>query len=89
MAKFVPCADDDPRRNLENKRFGRLVVTKCLTDKTKQKGYSRLVWEAKCDCGNIHTVTGYNLILCGTKSCGCYQKECLEKHRLNLLGKEA
>lgn len=87
MVKFVPCSDDDPRRHLENKRFGRLVVTKCLTDKTKQKGFSRLVWEAKCDCGNIHTVTGYNLILCGTKSCGCYQKECLEKHRLNLLGK--
>lgn len=81
MSKFVPCADDDPRRNLENKRFGRLVVTKCLSDKTKQKGYSRLLWETKCDCGNIVTIRGMNLINNGTKSCGCYHKECVNYPR--------
>lgn len=87
MSIFIPCADDDPRRNLENKRFGRLLVLKCLTDKLKQKGYSRLVWQCECECGNIVAIRGLNLINNATKSCGCFQKECLENHRLHLDGK--
>lgn len=87
MSKFIPCADDDPRRFLENQRFGKLVITRCLTDRDKTKGYSNLIWEAKCDCGNIHTVTGYNLLVNHTQSCGCHQKECLKNLRLDIIGK--
>jgi len=51
--------------NLENKRFGRLLVQQRIGS----------VWECICDCGTHKQVNGGNLTNGSTKSCGCLAKE--------------
>lgn len=61
-----------------NERYGRLVVLR-FVDKDKHGHY---VYECKCDCGNITTVRGSNLVMGRTQSCGCGMSRlvCGEKH---------
>lgn len=59
---------------LLNKRFYRLKVIK---KEPSLKGF--VLWQCLCDCGNIITVRGVNLVNNNTKSCGCYKNEKLEK----------
>lgn len=88
MAGKKTYSDNDVRRHLDNKRFGRLLVIRCVSDRTVIKGYSRLKWEVQCDCGNKRIVSGYNLLRKGTRSCGCYRDELLRSRKLDLLGKK-
>ena len=81
------CDDNDPRRFLEGKRFGRLTVIRCVSLKDKILGYCPLYWECKCDCGKTKIVRGSNLVKGLVKSCGCYGKELLKNHVLDLTGK--
>lgn len=54
----------------KGERYERLVVT----GKTIRKRHN-LLWECKCDCGNIIYVTASDLKRCHTKSCGkCQDK---------------
>ena len=62
--------------DLAGQRFGVLQVLK----KTDRRKGSNVVWECKCDCGNIVYISGANLKRGATKSCGC-------KKRQNLSGK--
>lgn len=56
--------------NLENTRFGRLLVLKRAgSDKN-----NRAVWLCACDCGGTSILTG-NALQRGTKSCGCLHRE--------------
>ncbi len=54
-------------RDLSKQKFGKLTVI-CRAPKNK---YGRRHWLCKCDCGNEKTITGYNLLMGYTKSCGC------------------
>ena len=54
--------------NLVGERFGKLVVTK-KTDERTSKRY--IIWECKCDCGNICKVDTHCLKQGNTMSCGC------------------
>lgn len=56
--------------DLTGRRFGRLVVLEMAQDNGK---ITR--WKCRCDCGNISTVTVYNLTNGHTKSCGCLRDE--------------
>jgi len=57
-------------------RHGRLtVVSSAGTDKWGQK-----MWDCVCDCGGKCTVTGGNLRVGHTTSCGCVQTENRVKH---------
>lgn len=57
--------------NLIGRRFGKLIVLK-----DSGKRYRRAVlWECRCDCGNIIYKTGNNLLSGNNKSCGCGQQE--------------
>lgn len=65
------CLGEQHHKNLTGKRFGRLeVICRVGTG----PGRSAL-WECRCDCGRIIKTTAHSLRICGTKSCGCLQKE--------------
>lgn len=62
-----------PRKKIEliGKRFGRLVVVR-EAGRAKNRA---VLWECKCDCGNISIVQGAHLRGGSNKSCGCLLKE--------------
>lgn len=58
--------------DLTGQRFGRLVVIRDSGERTNSK---RIIWECKCDCGEISFVNLGALRSGNTKSCGCLRKE--------------
>jgi hypothetical protein len=58
-------------RNLESKRFGKLVALYSL----EKKYFGNLIWMCKCDCGNEVEIPSNRLMKGDTKSCGCLRKE--------------
>lgn len=63
--------------DLTGQKFGRLTVIK-RADNDK---HGNAQWLCKCECGNETIVRGFLLKRGTTKSCGCLQKESLEKAR--------
>lgn len=59
--------------NLNNKRFGRLLVKGFVRWDTNSSGARVSVWDTLCDCGNSHTVRVSNLT--ESSSCGCWFRE--------------
>lgn len=55
-------------RDLTGQRFGKLTVV-APTDKRIDNG--SVVWNCRCDCGNIAEVSARRLIRGRVKSCGC------------------
>jgi len=65
--------------NLTNQRFGKLVVIKRVgTNKQKSS-----LWECRCDCEKIVTVSSGHLRFGDTKSCGCHRRAIATKHGHN------
>lgn len=58
-------------KDLTGIRFGRLVAVA----KTEERIDRRVVWECKCDCGNMHHVQSNSLLSGKTRSCGCLERE--------------
>lgn len=76
-------------KDISNQRFGRLIALS-NTGKTSSNHY--VIWQCKCDCGNVCEVDLHSLQKGNTKSCGCLRKEraaaaVSEKCRINLLGR--
>lgn len=59
-----------PKKNLIGNRYGRMVV---VLEAGRKHG--RVVWECKCDCGNIVLKVGGDLESGRSKSCGCIRAE--------------
>jgi len=57
--------------DLTGRKFGRLTVLR----PTERRTSGRVVWECKCDCGNMICVASNSLLDGDTKSCGCLRKE--------------
>lgn len=57
--------------DLVGKRFGKLTVIK----KEQESIGKPIKWVCKCDCDNIHKVSGSHLINEKIKSCGCIRYE--------------
>ncbi len=57
--------------DITGKRFGRLVAIRPV----HIKGSKEAMWEFKCDCGNIKLIPARNVLVNGTKSCGCLKAE--------------
>jgi hypothetical protein len=57
-------------------RFGRLIVTSRAGTTASKK----VLWECRCDCGNVTRVDICSLVTGNTVSCGCYLKEKITKH---------
>lgn len=60
-------------KNLTGMRFGKLTAVKIV--KNCEHKCKSVIWQCKCDCGNIVNVRSSNLINGHTKSCGCIRKE--------------
>jgi hypothetical protein len=60
-----------PKIDLSSFRFGNLVVNSPIS-RTK---HGRILWECKCDCGNIKHVTSSDLKAGKILSCGCLWRD--------------
>lgn len=70
------CYSKLPPKDITGNRYGQLTVLKYKGRNSK----SHQLWECKCDCGEIVTVTKSHLTQGVTKSCGCL------KYNLSLNG---
>lgn len=52
--------------DLTGQKYNMLTAVRFLEVRNKNA-----YWECKCDCGNLHTITGADLKRGQTKSCGC------------------
>lgn len=60
------------KNDLKGKRFGKLLV---LRETNNRADGGSIVWQCKCDCGNIVEISSKRLVNGLAISCGCYQKE--------------
>lgn len=65
-------ADDWKRRlrDLAGLRFGRLVAVQ----PTAERRHRSVVWECRCDCGNVIFAEAQVLVAGGKQSCGCLRR---------------
>ena len=54
--------------DISNQRFGRLIAVRPLEKRDQSGG---VLWECKCDCGNVCYASGIQLRKGNIKSCGC------------------
>lgn len=64
--------------DLTGKKYGKLIVL--MKDKENPNK-----WICQCECGNIKSITGYNLYSGVTSSCGCINYSIGEKHIIDIL----
>lgn len=67
MSKFI---------DLTGQKFGKLTPVKFFRD---SKG--RILWECKCDCGNVKIAKAIKLRLKNVRSCGCLRHESWKKRK--------
>lgn len=60
------------KKDLTVKKFGKLSV---LAKTNNRADGGSIVWQCKCDCGNIVEISSKKLVNGLAVSCGCYQKE--------------
>lgn len=65
--------------DLTGMKFGRLTVDSFAGYNVTPGGYKCKMWNCTCDCGNKVTVRGKSLTGGVTRSCGCYQRECISE----------
>ena len=74
----IPCKKKGGRKHfvdLTGKRFGKLLVIKeAGIDK-----WGSVLWECKCDCGNMYIARSGKLVQGRTTNCGCYTSELRSK----------
>lgn len=65
------------KKDLTGRKFGMLTAIRVVG----RNKHNILIWECKCDCGNISYPTSNSLLSGNTKSCGCVtlQGEKVEK----------
>ena len=54
-------------KDITGYKYGKLTAIRPIGSAS----YGGVLWECKCDCGNLHTVEYSNLIRGQVKSCGC------------------
>ena len=69
-------------KDLTGQRFGKLIALR----PTERRAGAAIVWECKCDCGNITYVSRDHLLRGNTKSCGCQKSESSRKKAKDLTG---
>lgn len=64
-----------PKRDLTNKRFGKLHVSNFHGYILNKKNIRIPYWNCNCDCGNTHLIKQNSLVSQQQLSCGCLLKE--------------
>jgi hypothetical protein len=87
VSQSIAVTEDQVKRahnfkDLTGQRFGRLLVID-LAEKTKPK---QVFWNCLCDCGKPKVVRAMCLTRGMTKSCGCYNLECIRGRHVSLAG---
>lgn len=59
--------------DITGKRYGRLIALRATNKRSKDNG--SVIWQCKCDCGNITYVAQGDLQKGVVSSCGCYRRE--------------
>lgn len=80
-AKCPKCGLKKNFKNIAGKRFGKLVAIK----PTNLRQYGSVIWECKCDCGNIKNVCQNDLHTLAVQSCGCLNYSIGEHNIENIL----
>lgn len=62
------------KQDLTGQKFGRLLVLR----ESKERKYGKIVWDCKCECGVLTSVTANALKRGSTASCGCVGLERLK-----------
>ncbi len=62
-----------PFLDLTGKKIGRWTVIK--KTKKRSKSCGSVIWQCKCDCGNIKNITSVALSTKGSSSCGCFKHD--------------
>ncbi len=75
------------KKDLTNKRFGRLLVLEATAEKGKNS--RNIMWKCICDCGNIRVVNSTSLLTGKTHSCGCLAREIQRARALTLVGEKS
>ena len=68
------------RIDISGEKFGRLTAIAISNERSRPK---RVVWECRCECGEIAYIRRTQLTTGTTKSCGCLQRENRIKHGLS------
>ena len=71
-------------KDIRDKVFGRLKAIKPTTDRDRNNG--SVIWECKCNCGNVAYISETDLSSGVVVSCGCYRKE-IQQLRGKKIGK--
>lgn len=66
-------------KNLVGEKFGRLTVLALSENRTKSRGRK---WICQCECGTIKEVAQLALLNGSTVSCGCYNRDQLQRRNL-------
>ena len=70
--RATSCGCTTRKKDLTNKRFGKLMVIGELKERTSN---GKVRWECLCDCGSTIEVVGTYLTKGSTTSCGCARAE--------------
>lgn len=68
-------------KDIAGQRFGQLVAAQ----PTERRIGASVVWECRCDCGDITYVRSSDLINGHTKSCGCFKSKDISGKRFGQL----
>lgn len=64
-----------PKNNISCQKFNRLLVL----NENGRDSCGSVLWNCRCDCGKEIIVRGSSLISGHTKSCGCYNRDLINK----------
>jgi len=67
------------KKELKGMKFGRLTVLEETGGRNKD---GKVLWKCQCECGNIKTNSGSNLISGAIKSCGCLRTEIVRENSI-------
>lgn len=62
-------------KDLSGQRFGRLTVIKRVDDHVTSSGRHQVMYQCRCDCGNMTVTSASNLCSGKSQSCGCLARE--------------
>ena len=76
-------------QDLSGNKYGKLTVLHRTTNQITKSGHINVMYECRCECGNISVVRATALKNGSIQSCGCVRKESLKgKNLIDLTGKK-